>query len=341
MNLNDLGRAGRFAALVAMLALSAAVSYGQISDLSPSATDTGLGGINSIEGMVMGPGGEAIARARVMLVTMTRGNRIIQANDRGNFAFRGLVSGNYTIVVDKEEGFEAFSQNVDVIHFRGAPAVTVNVNVRLTRKASTEIRPAVLDASFAGVPKTALDHFTRGKELAEAGKAAEAVEEFKLAIEQHPEFTSAHIDIGVQYMRLNKLEEADAAFQAAIKLSPDSFLALLNRGMVNVGLERYGEAVPILRKALKINESSEVAHYFLGQALANLGLFDEAEKSLQIALRSGNENMKEAHRILAIIYSSKGDRGRAINHLETYLRLNPLSPDADKLRAALDKLKDQ
>ena len=96
-----------------------------------------------------------------------------------------------------------------------------------------------------------------------------------------------------------------------------------NRGIANVMMKRYGEAVPILRKALKKNNQSAVAHYFLGQALANLGLFDEAEKELLASLALGKEEMKEAHRILAIIYTSRGAKKQAADAIRGLSQIGP------------------
>jgi Flp pilus assembly protein TadD len=103
-------------------------------------------------------------------------------------------------------------------------------------------------------------------------------------------------------------------------------------------MKRYGEAVPVLRKALKQNDQSAVCHYFLGQALANLGLFDEAEKELLLSLKLGKEQMKEAHRILAIIYSSRGAKKQAAQQLEAYLKLAPNAPDADQIKQMIRRL---
>ena len=141
-------------------------------------------------------------------------------------------------------------------------------------------------------------------------------------------------------MKLNRLQEADAAFQSALKIDPESFPALINRGIANIMMKRYGEAVPILRKALKTDEESAVGHYFLGQSLANLGLFDEAEKELLTALKLGKEEMKEAHRILAIIYSTRGDKKKAADELETYLKLALDTADAETLKEMIRKLKE-
>jgi tetratricopeptide (TPR) repeat protein len=105
-------------------------------------------------------------------------------------------------------------------------------------------------------------------------------------------------------------------------------------------MARYGEAVPIFRKALKKNDQSAVGHYFLGQALANLGLFDDAEKDLLAALTLGKEEVKEAHRTLAIIYSTRGDKKQAADQLETYLKVAPNAPDAEKLREKIRQLRE-
>jgi tetratricopeptide (TPR) repeat protein len=105
-------------------------------------------------------------------------------------------------------------------------------------------------------------------------------------------------------------------------------------------MKRYGEAIPILRKALKKNDQSAVGHYFLGQALANLGLFEQAEKELLASLELGKEQMKEAHRLLAIIYSSRGAKKQAAEELEAYLKLAPNASDAEQLKETIRKLKE-
>jgi tetratricopeptide (TPR) repeat protein len=105
-------------------------------------------------------------------------------------------------------------------------------------------------------------------------------------------------------------------------------------------MKRFGEAVPILRKALKKNDQSAVGHYFLGQALANQGLFEEAEKELLVSLELGKEEMKEAHRLLAIIYTSRGAKKQAADQLEAYLKVAPNTPDAENLKEKIRQLRE-
>ena len=309
--------------------------------LPPGATDTGLGGGNAIAGMILLPSGQRLQRrVTIRLQTMTKGDRVTTSDEYGKFAFRGLVNGEYTVIIDKEKEFEPFRQLVEIRQFRGTAPQLYNLNIRLTLKEEPKSKPGVLVVELANVPERALAHYNNAAEEAKKNNHAAAVEELKLAIKEYPSFVNAFNELGVQYLKLKQLQNADEAFQAALKIEPDAFAALINRGITNFMMERYGEAVPILRKALKKNDQSAVGHYFLGQSLANLGLFDDAEKELLRSLTLGKEEMKEAHRMLAIIYSSRDKKKEAADQLETYLRLAPNVPDADKLREKIRQLRE-
>jgi tetratricopeptide (TPR) repeat protein len=267
--------------------------------------------------------------------------RSFPTNETGNFAFRGLPNGSYTVTIDKETEYEPVSQSVDIRVFAGSPAQTYTLNIRLAlKKGVQQAKPAVLNVQFANVPPAARGYYDNALELGAKGDHRGAVAQLQLAIKEHPAFTMAHNEMGVQYLRLGQLEESDQAFQGALKIDASSLEALVNRGIVNVMLKRYGESIPMLRKAVKIDDKSAVGHYFLGQALANLGLFIEAEKELQLALNLGKEQMKEAHRILAIIYIDRGDKKQAAGELEAYLKLTPDAPDADNIKETIRKLKE-
>jgi tetratricopeptide (TPR) repeat protein len=309
--------------------------------LPPGATDTGLGGGNAITGTILLPNGQRLQRrVTIRLQTMTKGDRVTTTDEYGKFAFRGLINGEYQIIIDKEKEFEPYRQSVDIRQFRGTPPQVYNLNIRLNAKEEIKPKPGVLNAELANVPERALAHFNTATEQAKKNEHQAAIEELKLAIKEYPTFMLALNELGVQYLKLNQPQNADEAFQAALKIDPDAFPALINRGIANVMMERYGEAVPILRKALKKNDQSAVGHYFLGQALANLGLFNDAEKELLASLTLGKEEMKEAHRILAIIYSARGDKKQAADHLEEYLKLAPNVADAEKLREKIRQLRE-
>lgn len=326
---------------VVLLALCFVIpATAQVVFIPPGATETGLGGGNTITGTIFLSTGQRLERrVSVRLQTMTKGDRVAMSDEYGNFAFQGLVSGDYTVVIDKEKDFQPFSQLVSVIQPRGYPPQAYTVNVRLILKAGSTGRPGVIDAELAKIPKPALDMYNRALELAKNGDSPGAILELQGAVAAYPEFTLAYNEMGVQYMKLNDLQKSDEALQAALKIDRKAFMPLMNRGIVLVMLKRYAEAEPLLREAVKMKSDHAVGHYFLGQAVAYLGNFDEAEKELVTAVKLGGDEMKEAHRLLAIIYSSRGNKKQAIVELETYLRLVPTTPDAEQLRNVILQLK--
>ena len=335
--LRELGRAIPLSLISICLGGSA---LSQISSIPDGASQTGLGGIHAIVGTVFGPSGKPVeTRVRVRLSTMTGGNRSFNTNDTGNFAFRGLPNGSYTISIDSEKDFEPVSQNVDIMVLGAGLSQTYTVNLRLVSKGGIMAKPAVISADFAEVPQKARALYDAAIDKSKLGQHQEAIDQLKLAINEHPDFMLAHNEIGVQYLRLGQLENADEAFQKAIKIAPDAFTPIMNRGIANVMMKRYGESIPILRKAVKLNDKSAVGHYFLGQALANLGLFADAEKELQASLALDKVQMKEAHRILAIIYTDRGEKKKAAEHLEAYLASTPDAADADKLKEMIRQLR--
>ena len=306
-----------------------------------ASTDTGLGGSNTISGSILLSNGQkAEHRISVRLQSMTRGDRLTTSDEYGNFVFRGLPSGDYTIVIDREKEFEPFVQSVSIVQPRGMPPQTYLLSVRLIAKPGTTGPPGVINAEFAKVPRRALDMFNRAQELSTEGDHAGALEQLKNALAEYPEFMLAYNEMGVQYMKLNDYRKADEALQSALKINPKAFMPLQNRGVVLFTLKQYAEAEKLLREVVKMKSDSAVGHYFLGQSVAYLGNFDEAEKELLKAIELGGKEMKEAHRLLAIIYSSRKDTSKTIAELETYLQLNPTTPDAEQLRGVIKKLKD-
>jgi tetratricopeptide (TPR) repeat protein len=323
-----------------VIAMFASIPAKANAQILPSETaDSGLGGSNIIMGTVfVSNGGRIERRVTIRLRTMTRGDRVTTTDENGNFAFRGLVSGDYTVVIDREKDFEPISQAVSIIQVRGFPPVSQTLSIRLVPKVNTQPKPGLLDAAFASLPEAGQALLRKARDLSTAGDHAGAIDQLLLLTSQYPTFMLGFNELGVEYLKSGQLEKADAALEQAINLQPDGFVPKLNRGLVLVTMKRYSDAEPILRAAKALNDQSGPVKYFLGTALANLGKFDEAEKELSAALPMGGNEMVEGHRILAIIYSSKGEKKRAAAELETYLKINPSALDAEQLKKVLAQL---
>lgn len=304
--------------------------------------DTGLGGGNSITGVVYDPFGQKMSRRiQVRLSTITRGDRISMTDDNGTFQFRGLVAGSYQLTIDKEKDFEPYSQSITIIQMRGGPVQTLHYNVRLQARGSGDAKPGVVDASFAALPESGRELYMAAQELARKGDHSGAVRNLMVITRDFPKFMNGFNELGVSYLKLNEIGKAEAAFRSALDIDPNAPTPLVNYGITLVTLRRYAEAETILIKASNLKAPLPTVHYFLGQALANQGKFAEAEKELNSALKLGGDQMNEGRRVLAIIYASRGERKKAAEELEKYLKANPKAEDAQQLRERIDQLKQQ
>jgi Flp pilus assembly protein TadD len=292
-----------------------------------------LGGVNTISGMIVSSTGQRIERrVSVRLRTMTRGDRISTTDEKGNFVFRGVPPGDFVVVIEKEQDFEPFSQNVSVIQPSGMPPQTYYLSIRLQLKGEARSKPGILNAEFANVPSRAVAFYQKALEQAQAGKNKEAVEQLKQAISEDPNFMLAFNELGLQYLRLGELDKADEALAKALKLAPDSATPLLTHGILLTVMGKFNLAVTELQVALKQKDQSANGHLYLGQALANLGRFADAEVQLTRAVALGGDEVKDAHRFLGAIYLQRGEREKGVAEFETYLKLAPKAKDAEQVR---------
>ena len=303
---------------------------------------TGTGGAHTIQGRIyISSGQSADMRAKVRLESTNHGERSVLASANGEFSFRNLEPGPYTIVVEAGDPYEVARESVSIDReiSRGAPrTLTVPIYLRV-KGGSAAAPPGVIDAGLASVPKAARDLYQKALDEARAGRSQQAVAHLKEAIALHPEFPLALNELGVQYMKLGQVERAIETLRSALKLKPESFTPRLNYGIALYQNRKFAEAETELRQALKQNESSPGAQLYLGLTLINLRRNDEAEQSLLGAIRSGGDEMSLAHYYLGGIYWGRREYKRAADELETYLRLAPKAPDAERIRTTIKELR--
>lgn len=300
-------------------------------------TGTSLGGNNFIAGTIFSPIGTPInLRTRIRLSSQTGAEYISTTDDRGQFVFSGLAAGSYTITFDGDKDFQFASQQVEVLQTRGRQ--TYNISIRLVENNKATAKPGVINKSNVGIPKKALDIYQKALNLSKDGNYKEAIEQLKLAISEYDKFTMAYNEIAVQYLKLNELVKAEEALQTALKIDSEAFEPMVNYGIVLFRLKKYPESEAALRNVLKLKDSA-VAYYYLGRTLTALEKYDEAEKAFLSAIKIGEGEMKEAHRMLASMYINKGENKKAIEQLTIYLKLVPNASDAENLRQIIEQLK--
>jgi len=328
--------------LGAIFFYSSTLTIAQIAGGGTDTVNTRLGGNNYIVGTVYSPDGFPInIKMRIKLSSPTWGDILAMTDDRGRFVFSNVGSGVYTIVIDTEKEYLPVSHQVEIVRERAPVPETYTVSIRLRAADNNKssIKPSVVNAANAGVPKKALEYYDKASKLAREKDYRGAITELKLAVAEYPSFVSALNLIGILHMRLDELDKADEALKAALKIDPEAYEPLLNRSIAFYRLARFKDAESLLRKTIKIKPDSPFPYYYLGRTLQKLGKTDEAEKALLTCTRMKPGEFSEAHRLLAAIYLDRGKPDRVVEQLETYLKLVPTAPDAENLRKVLEQSK--
>ncbi|HEX8142249.1 MAG TPA: tetratricopeptide repeat protein [Pyrinomonadaceae bacterium] len=332
---------GIFCALL-LVPLLAATAYAQLSD-GPGLGDSGVrGGNNIIQGRIFYPSGRSFDRKLQVRISSVRGlDYSTLSDENGAFTFRRLPGGTYYVTVEAGKEYFPVNEIVSIVEtFRTSSIQTYAIQIQLQLKSTSEGRPGVLNAGFAGVPKPALDLYEKAIKAAQAGDNKRAVESLKEAIALHPQFALAYNELGVQYFKLGDLGDAADALREAIKIAPESFSPRLNYGVVLFYKKQYQSAGEELDHALKINESSALAHFYRGRVYVKTNNLPKAEPEFQRAISlGGGAEINEAHRYLAGIYNEQGNYALALKELETYLKVSPKVKDAEQIRKIIQELR--
>ena len=323
---------------------------------------TGTGGNHVISGKIYFPSGRrAEGSIQVKLQTYGMGEMSTLADSSGSFTFSSLSPGNYTLVVNAGDQYEVAREAVTIdsdltLPRSGTPinpgsrAYTVMVTLQL--KADNRSKPSVVNAALAEVPTEARDLYEKALQFARAGDSAKAIENLKSAVALFPKFPLALNELGVQYLKLRQANNAVEPLRSATLLSPDAATPKLNLGIALLETKKYSEAELQLRNALRIT-ATPTTHMYLGLTLYHLKNNIEAEKELKAAIASSSDQLNIAHYYLGGLYWKMGDElspdldhdrklleyRRAADELETYLRLTPDAPDAERVRGTIKELR--
>jgi tetratricopeptide (TPR) repeat protein len=319
------------------LLIGAIVADAQIGGGLNETVNSNMGGVHFITGTVFGPTGKPVnVRMRLKLVSMTRGEVIATTDDAGRFVFSRVSAGTYSIVIDREEGFEAVDQIVDVDTARTPQ--TYSVSIRLSERRGSSAKPAVLKANGATVPRRAVELYKDSLKLSAAKDHEGAIGLLKKAIQEYPEYQDALNEIGVQYMLVNDLKKAEEELTKVLGINPNAYAPLVNGAIAMFRQKKFFEAENLLLRAIKAKPDAALPYYYLGRCLTAVSRYDESESALRTAIKIGRDEMKEAHRMLADLFLKKGDYGQAVSELKLYLKVVPDAPDAVRLGEIIQQL---
>ncbi|UCD80735.1 MAG: tetratricopeptide repeat protein, partial [Desulfobacterales bacterium] len=185
-------------------------------------------------------------------------------------------------------------------------------------------------------PAKARPHNNLGAALLRGGRVAEAVKQFRRALDMKHDYADAHYNLGSALARQGELEQGIRHFSETLRLQPKHLRALNDMGVALVLLGRYREAMEYLEAALKINPSDADVHSNLGFALKRLGDPDGAVRHLSKALAIDPDHA-DALNNLGLVLKDQGQIDAAYKLFARALQINPNLEQARRNLAEIEK----
>ncbi len=297
-------------------------------------------GINSLEGRVVLPSGAQPAQS--VRVTLTEAGRPIYetfTDISGRFHFSGLRPGSYQLTAEGDgQTFETTTVNVEVGTFGGAQTLTQNIQLRPKDGGATPPAGTVSAEEIdPGVPDAAKEKYKQGLKTAADNKPEQAAKLFAEAVADYARFYAANLALAEQLSKLQRYDEALAAYSRAGEIKPDRAEPYVGIGVTLVSERRYDEGIKMLRGVIEVDKSLPAPYLSLGYAEMMTGDYKSAEEHLLRSLELSKPALARVY--LANVYEQTGEFSKAVSQLETYLKENPHSPQADAVRDAIEKLK--
>jgi tetratricopeptide (TPR) repeat protein len=150
-------------------------------------------------------------------------------------------------------------------------------------------------SSVAQSPASRIDHRQNAIAYQQAGKFAEAAEEWREFLKTHPQNTEAYADLGINESRQEHYKEAIPAYRKALALNPKLNEIRLNLGLAYFKSAELKEAIQAFTPLLSVYPPNSLDHLRVGTLIGmshfSLGEFAAAIPFLRTAANSDPQNI--------------------------------------------------
>ncbi|MGH9396379.1 MAG: tetratricopeptide repeat protein [Terriglobia bacterium] len=179
-------------------------------------------------------------------------------------------------------------------------------------------------------PKSATMHELMGLELAKHGHPAEAIENFRVAIEIDPKLPGPHYELAeVLNASAATRDEAESEYKRALALNPFDEASECRLGDIAVQKNDLQQAYKLYMRAIQLRPDDAQANLGLAEVLMSMGEMKKTEPLLKRAIQL-DPTSAVAHFRLSTLYRQAGRKADAQRELDQY----------QKYKAMKEKLRD-
>ena len=294
----------------------------------------------SLKGKVVDSQNKPMGDAQITMVAVETNRKMqTKTNRSGDFRQVGLAPGMYSVTAEKDGLTQTFDVRL------GLEEKEVNFVLQPGAGGATKMTAdeAKKEAARVEAIKTA---FAQGGELLNAGKHDEAIAKYNEVIAQVPKCTECYLNIGAIHSRKEDWPKAEEAYKKALEANADSVDAY--NGLANVynAQRKFKEAQAMSAEAAKragaagggAGGANADTLYNQGVIAWNANDFPKAQELFASAIKA-NDKHAEAHFMLGQAYLNLGKLPDAAKEFETYTKIAPTGPNAEKAKANFEMLK--
>jgi tetratricopeptide (TPR) repeat protein len=285
----------------------------------------------TLRGKVVDDQNKPVDGAKItMLDTGTNRKFETKTDSKGEWRQIGLSPGNYTVTAEKDGLSQMFEVRVGLD--------TKEVNFALGQGTKMTAEQAKKEAERVEGIKTA---FAEGAALTNAGKLDEAIAKFNEVLVAVPKCVECHVNLGAIHSRKQDWAKAEEHYKLALEMKPDSVESM--NGLANVynAQKKFKEAAAMSAEAAKLGGATggnADSLYNQGVIAWNGNDFPKAQELFAAAVKA-DEKHAEAHFMLGQAHLNLGKLPEAAKEFETYLKLAPSGPNAEKAKSNFEMLK--
>jgi tetratricopeptide (TPR) repeat protein len=213
----------------------------------------------------------------------------------------------------------------------------INIGPIVLRKSGGGDSALSISAISAKAPEDAKKEYAKGLDEFSKKKYPEAEKHLAKAVEIYPQYAMAW-DLRGREQRMQQLNKsAEDSFLAAIKADEKFIPPYLQLAGLYAANGLWEDTLRPAGKVIEIDPVHYPDAYFLNAlALYNLQQLEPAETSARKAIESDKEHRyPRAELLLGWILQAKGDKPGAAEHYRAYLKLEPTTAEAPKIKAFL------
>jgi tetratricopeptide (TPR) repeat protein len=292
----------------------------------------------TVSGRVIGPDGRPVEGARLTLAPREGTGQKFEGVSRakGEFSIPKVPHGQYIITATAGKLTQSYA-----IEVKG----NLQVDLKIESPEAAAKEDAARRSKIEGL-------FSEGAKLSNEGNYDEALAKFQEVLKEIPKCAECYANIGAIYMMKTEYAAAEENYKQALTINPNLVDAYDGLASLYNAQKKYKEAQQMSAEASKRGAAAGGGGN--AGALYNRAAIawnspdadpDEVHGILAQAIKA-DPTHAEAHFLMANVLvkqgASSGDMAKfaeAATAFETYLKLSPNGPNADKAKESFEQLK--